>query len=1299
MVPCPAMTSASSKGWMKVKPSAVAAAARFGVGFVVVGAVEDDLCAEAPGGGDFDERRRQRHDDDGVDAALGGVVGDALGVVSGGGGDDAARGLLGGEQGDAVERAALLEGAGHLQVFELEVDVLAGEFGEHERVRAGGLVDRAAEALARGEDVGEADAEVCARWRRISILMVPRGGVVMSGVICYSCGLCVYVFCRCLRCSRRLFMPNRLPRCGSRRIFPQRRVETLHTLETLNFLPADEWRFHAGDVPHGEAVGLDDAAWPVVKAGSMAPRSAVWYRRKIEVPRTLHGYDIAGARVWFQFRSTANGPMPEIVYFNGRRVALGDDLEPIVLFEPAKPGDTVEVAVKLLQTVDEKTFRGASLRIEAIASATGGEARPSPEDVRVQCLAAADLLPELTPARKDLLPKVEEAVAAIDVHALAAGDQGGFDRSLRKSQGILASLHEVMTKAKVIEAGNAHIDAAWLWPRSETIDVVKRTFTTALQLMNEYPDYTYTQSAAQYSAWMADKYPELNAQIKQRIKEGRWEIVGGMWVEPDLNIPDGESLVRQLLVGQRYFQKEYGVQARIGWNPDSFGYNWQLPQIYKRSGMDYFVTQKMHWNDTNQLPFRLFWWESPDGSKVLTYFPTDYVHTNVNPTRIAADFAESAQRNPGTMEILDLYGVGDHGGGPTRDMLDQADHWMAEGKKAESAVPSMRYGTAQRYFSDVEASLQAESPTWNYERIAKGYTAPAVGQAGGMGVPTWKDELYFEYHRGVFTSQAAHKRNNRVSEVATLDAEKAASLAWLGGRSYPAEELTENWKKITFNQFHDLAAGSGIAVIYRDAQQDYTEVLRSDREIATGAWGELAAGVDTRVKTGVPVVVTNSMAWPRTGTVEATVQLPDSAAAGVEVHGPHGPVLSQVLSSEPKTHSYKVLVRAEDVPALGYATLSVSGGAGSKGAASDLTLKDDAGSFTLANEHLRLTIDKRTGCMRSLISLPAKVELFAPNSCGNELQTYKDTPKEYDAWNIDPGTLDGTMTPITSVESIAIAMDGPLRKSVRISRGWGSSKFVQEISLDAGADEVRVANDVDWHETHVLLKAAFPLAASSGKATYEIPYGSIERPTTRDNSFEKAKFEVPALRWADLGDDRQGVSILNDSKYGYDAVGHVLRLTLLRSPTWPDPDADRGAQHFTYAIYPHTGSWKRALTVRRGYELNDPLSAVQVMPHAGALPAEHTWASVENPNVTLTAVKKAEDTDALVFRMYEWAGDATPVKLHVPAGAQYAVESNLMEKAEGPHLAMTNDAVTVPIKPYEILTVEVFYPHGAVAQR
>jgi len=1060
-------------------------------------------------------------------------------------------------------------------------------------------------------------------------------------------------------------------------------VAKLHTLETLNSLPAADWRFHAGDIPHGESVSLDDSSWTVVEPKSKAPHEAVWYRRVIEVPKTLNGYDITGARIWFQFRTDANGAVPEIIYFNGRRVALGEDLEPIILFEPAKPGDKVVVAVKLLNTVDDKTFSGVNLRVEPDPTASGPTARPSPDDIRIQCITAANLLPALSTQRKDLLPKVEEAVAAIDTNALAAGDQSAFDKSLRKSQQILTTLQPVLAEAKIDLAGNSHIDAAWLWPKSETIDVVKRTFTTALQLMNEYPDYTFSQSAAQYTEWMAEKYPALNEQIKQRVKEGRWEIVGGMWVEPDLNLPDGESQVRQLLLGQRLFQDQYGVVARIGWNPDSFGYNWQTPQIYKRSGLDYFVTQKMHWNDTNQLPFRLFWWESPDGSKVLTYFPTDYVHDNVNPSRISADFAESADRNPGTTEMLDLYGIGDHGGGPTRAMLDQANHWIAAGK--QDAIPTMRYHTAQNYFTSVEKNLNPTSPTWDYSSIAKGYTAPPAAN-GALGIPTWKDELYFEYHRGVYTTQAAHKRNMRTSEVATLDAEKLASLAWLNGKPYPNVELTESWKKITFNGFHDLAAGSGIAIIYKDAQRDYTEVFNSDTLITNASRETLANQIDTAKQPGVPVLVTNTLAWPRKETIQINVQTPE--AGELTLTDDSGSKLPYEDLNEGSNIREHTVLATVDVPALGYTVLHATASVAKQAR----SYENAPAELTLANDKLTVTIDSKTGCITQIGDPSMTHKYLAPNSCGNQLQAFADTPKQYDAWNIDPGTLDKAPTILDHVDSIHVVRYSPLRKTILISRHWQNSTFIQSISLDAGADHVDITNDIDWHESHVLLKAAFPLAATAPKATYEIPYGSIERPTTRDNSWEKAQFEVPAMRWADLGDDKQGVSILNDSKYGYDAAGNTLRITLLRSPTWPDAEADRGHQHFVYSLYPHTGSWKQAQTVRRGYELNDPLKATQVFAHTGTLPAQSSWAEVENPNVTLTAIKKAEDSDALVFRMYEWAGTPTEVKLHIPHGATYAVESNMMEQPEGEHLPLTGDVVTIPIKPYEILTLQAIYP-------
>jgi alpha-mannosidase len=1053
-------------------------------------------------------------------------------------------------------------------------------------------------------------------------------------------------------------------------------------LAALGELPPPQWKMHSADIAHGEAVNLDDSGWDLAKLHAEGPREAVWYRATIEVPKDLNGYDLTGAKIWFDFNiDIGGGSGSEIVYFNGRRVAMGEDLERMVLFNEAKPGDKVVVAVKLPPSPEPKFFDGSVLKVDAAPG------RPDPEMLWKEIFSAGGLAPAISSSGADVLKQVESASTAVNFDVLHQGDQKAFDASLTKAGDLLAVVNPQLKTFSLQLTGNSHIDAAWLWPWTETVDVVRRTFGTTLQLMDEYPELHFAQSAAQYSEWIEQKYPAMFKEIVERAKQNRWEAVGGMWIEPDLNMPDGESLVRQLLIGKRYFKEKYGQDVRIGWNPDSFGYNWQLPQIYKKSGVDYFVTQKMSWNDTNKLPLKLFWWQSPDGSRVLTYFPYGYSEEN-QPLVMAYDLRNGKTLTPGLTEELQLFGNGDHGGGPTRTILDRGILWS----DPHVSFPKLNFGSAQGFFDAVQPELDtANSPVWNYSSVAaEGAKLPAA-PAGKIELPVWNDELYLEFHRGVFTTQSDLKRNMRDSEEWMLNAEKYSSLAWLEGDSYPASQFNEAWKKVLFNQFHDLAAGSGIGIIYKDAQHDYDVVHWTAEEADAKAWHTLTSEMNTRPAspTAVPVVIWNPLGWARKADlVTLNVQMHGKVSGGISVLDPQGNALPvQILSRRAETNTYQLLIEAKSVPSLGYAVLHVAPAA--RTVPTDLKVH----GLTLENAALRVTVDPKSGCITSLYDKKSQFESLAAGACGNELIAFQDKPKEYDAWNID-ADFEKVSTPLDHADSVELIEKGPLRATIRVTHAWQSSKFVQDIVLYAGLDRVDVVNNIDWHETHILLKAAFPLAASSNQATYEIPYGTIERPTTRNNSWEAAKFEVPALRWADLGDGKHGFSLINESKYGYDAKGNVLRISLLRSPTSPDPNADRGHHHFAYSLYPHAGDWKEALTIRHGYEFNYKLHGMQVMAHEGKLPAEHSYAGINGDNVVLTAMKKTEDGDALLLRFYEWAGKTGNVELTVSPGATSAKLASLMEEGNGDDLPLKGNQISVPVHPFEIVTVRVTYsPH------
>ena len=931
--------------------------------------------------------------------------------------------------------------------------------------------------------------------------------------------------------------------------------------------------------------------------------------------------------------------------------------QPILITEKAQPGIKILVAVNIPAATGPAHIENSDLLVDSPAG------HPDPSLLYEEIRSAQALLAGSLPGQSGKAAQLDAAVHVIDFASLDRGGQQAFENSLQAAQEKLQPLGDWAKQFTVRAVANAHVDMAWLWPWTETVEVVRNTFGTVLQLMRQYPDFIYAQSSAAAFVWMEEKYPDLFKEIEQRVKEGRWEIVGGMWVEPDLNMPCGESLVRQILVGKRYFQQKFGVDVRIGWNPDSFGYNWQLPQIYKRSGLDYFITQKMSWNDTTKFPYKLFWWESPDGSRLLTYFPHDYVN-GIDPVRISEDVAEYVPKT-GMPEILHLYGIGDHGGGPTRTMLDSAARWQDR----PNIFPKLTYGTAQSFFDDVEGSL------------------------GRLKVPVWDNELYFQYHRGVMTTQSETKRRIRQSEELLLNAEKFSSLAMLDGQPYAQEEMNNDWKKVLFDQFHDIMPGSGIAINYVDAARDLGTVKLSGNKILTHSLQALAARVNTE-GAGIPVVVFNPLNWARTDVTEVEAQFP-SKVTGVEVRDSAGSVLpSSAISRDNTTHGVKVRFLAKSVPAMGYAVFHLTPASPARPAST--TLK--AGSEGMENEFVSLKVDPQTGCITSLLDKRDGREALAPGACGNLLQTFVDKPKDYDAWNID-ADFEDHMWNLKDAEEVKLIENTPVRAVIRVRKKFQNSTFVQDICMYPGVPRVDVNMQADWHEKHILLKVAFPVSVQSNYATYEIPYGTIRRPTTRNTPEERAMFEVPALRWGDLSDASHGFSLLNASKYGYDAKGNVIRLSLLRSPEWPDPHADEGFHEFTYALYPHAGDWKAAGTERRGIELNYPLIPVATCAHQGVLPPSNSLVQIEPGNVILTAVKKAEDSPALVFRFFEFEGKAAEVRLRFPEAATQAAQVNLMEKKDVPlSLRDGGRGTTVTVHPYEIVTVKADFGKSGDAQ-
>ena len=1029
----------------------------------------------------------------------------------------------------------------------------------------------------------------------------------------------------------------------------------IERLQAMVRLPLPEWRAHADNLPHPEDPALDDSTWQVIKVREPWKEGPVWFRHTVEIPKSMGGYNIQGKPVRLDLRMRFEGYGRVRVFFNGSMVEMTpqDTQQPILLTESARPGQKFVVAAYAPARKSPAGIEFARLEVDYSPD------HSNPRTMLEEILAVQAASAGFAEGRARRESQLSEAVRAIDFGALDRGNQNAFDRSLAEADQKMQPLAEWMKQFTIRAVGNAHIDLAWLWPWTETVEVVRDTFGTVLELMDQYPEFTYAQSTAQDFLWMEQKYPDIFEGIQQRVKDGRWEMVGGMWCEPDLNIPCGESLVRQLLTGKLYFQQKFGVDVKIGWNPDSFGYSWQLPQIYKRAGVDYFVTQKMAWNDTTKFPYKLFWWESPDGSRVLTYFPHDYVNP-INPVQESKYIAEDTPLCSGYHTQMLLYGVGDHGGGPTRTMLDAGERWL---KSPQAAFPKFEFSTAQEFFNEVDNSVANSK----------------------LSLPTWKSELYFQFHRGTYTTQANSKKRMREREELLLNSEKFASLSMLQGRDYPQPTLEDCWHRVLFNQFHDLMAGSGIHIIYVDEAESMEFVKLACLPILDGSMKALAERVNTQGP-GVPVVVFNPLSWERTDVTEAEVQFPGPVAQ-IEVQDPSGQVVpSAMVSQDTSTHRVKVRFLARSLPSMGYKVFHVISTENPRSSSSSLK----AEGLTLENEFLLVKVDPKTGCVTRLVNKKDGKNILKPGSNGNLLETFVDKPKEWDAWNIDPD-YENFKTELLDAEEVSLVENTPVRAVVRVKKRFQKSSFIQDICMYPEVARVDVNMQVEWHEKHIMLKVAFPVDVETEWATYEIPYGTIQRAAIPHTPAEKAEFEVPAQFWGDLSDSQRGFSLLNACKYGYDTMEKmVIRLTLLRSPVWPDPHADQGYHEFTYALYPHVGGWREGDTERQGYELNYRPLPIVVEAHEGSLPASHSFVEIEPKNVILTAVKKAEGDDSLVFRFYEFEGKEAQVRLTLPEAALRAAETNLMEQTiQSLPLEGDGKEIALPVRPYEIRSVKV----------
>jgi alpha-mannosidase len=866
------------------------------------------------------------------------------------------------------------------------------------------------------------------------------------------------------------------------------------------------------------------------------------------------------------------------------------------------------------------------------------------EAVYYDLLVAWDASHQIRDARRSQLIQtaLEQALLLID---MTAPDQE-FLEQVRTAKKVLKQSLAVISPdpeaGKIFFVGHTHIDTAWLWTVEETIRKTARTFSTACRLMEQYPDFTFSCSQAQLYEYMRVYYPDLYEEICRWVKTGRWECTGAMWVESDCNVPTGESLIRQLLYGTAYFEEQFGVRPRTCWLPDVFGYPASLPGILKGSGVENFMTCKLHWQARNPFPNHLFWWEGLDGSRVLAHIPRLRDYYNGLPDADGMVFAWDHYHQKGVYpEVMLPFGYGDGGGGVTAGMLEATRRLTSF-----PGLPASRQGVEETYYTDVRQ------------------TNPDL--------PVWVGELYLETHRGTYTSQAKIKRENRKNELLLREAEFFGLVAKESEPNFDMSSLQDAWRNLLLLQFHDILPGSSIGQVYQEAGEDHFRIASSASDVRNRAFSALSVPAEPD-----HLMLFNSLSWDRTDIV--VVPLPRGKEPGQEleiVDDAGNTMPLQVISKDGEP--LQAAFVPGPVPAFGYSSVHVR-----TSETPTTSLKILANG--LENQFFVLELSPEGEIIR-LFDKRADRELIPQGEHANVLQLFQDGPEREAAWNIHE-TYTKRFYSWDAGTKITITETGPVRACVRVEKTYRESHIAQDIALYDRLPKIDFVTHCDWQERQVLLKAAFPLDIRSMVTTCEIQYGAVERATHRNTSWEQEKFEICAHRWVDLSEGDYGVSLLNDCKYGYDVQGNVLRITLLRGPEYPDPDSDRGLHEFTYSLYPHQADWRQGGTVHAAASLNQPIACLSSSAPMPGLALQQSYVEVDGPAI-LDWAKPAEDGRGWIVRFYEPHGGRGKVAVHLQKEMKKITACNHIEEDQE-QIESTAHSFSFFIRPFEVRTFRV----------